>query len=291
MLKKILKWTGIITGSLVLLLCIFYTVVYFKTEARANKIYTVSIQQLIIPTDSASYALGAHVAAVRGCNDCHSGGGIAFFDDKNPIALLHSANLTSGKGGIQYTDQDWIRALRHGLGKDGKSLWFMPSQHTSAGLSNTELGALICYLKKLPPVDNVHPQKTFKPLGRLLTFLNKFPMFTAEAIDHTINTYPEEVKPEATAAYGKYLAISCSGCHGPAYKGGPSHGDNEPPIPDLTSTGHLGIWKSEQFITALQTGKTPEGRVLSDFMPWKSIGKANTELELKAIYLFLHQSK
>jgi len=290
MLKKIFKWTGIVIGSLILILLVFYAVVYFKTEARANKIYTVNIQALTIPTDSASYALGAHVAAIKGCNDCHANGGLPFFDDKNPVALLHTANLTTGKGGINYTDQDWIRALRHGVGKDGKSLWFMPSQHTSASLSNTELGALIFYLKKLPPVDNVHPQKAFKPLGRLLTYLGKFPMFTAEAIDHTA-TFPNEVKPEVTAAYGKYLAVGCQGCHGLNFKGGPAHGPDEPPIPDLTSTGNVGKWTSDQFITALHTGKKPDGKLLSDFMPWKTLGKAHNEDELKAVYLYLHDLK
>jgi len=290
MIKKILKWTGIIMGSLLLLILLFYALVYFKTEARANKVYEVNIQQLTIPTDTASYAIGDHVAAVRGCKDCHMNGGVPFFDEKSPIALLYTANLTSGKGGINYNDQDWIRALRHGVGKDGKSLWFMPSQHTSAGLSNKELGALICYLKKLEPVDAVHPQKMMKPLGRLITFLGKFPMFPAEVINHNA-IFPNEVKPAATAAYGSYLVVGCQGCHGPAYKGGPSHGDGEPPIPDLTTTGNVGKWTSGQFIATLQTGKTPDGRLLSDFMPWKAVGKSHTGEELKAIYLYLHQLK
>jgi mono/diheme cytochrome c family protein len=290
MLKKILKWTGIVIGSLLVLVLIFYTVVYFKTESRVNKIYTVNIQPLTILTDSASLALGAHISAIKGCNDCHANGGIPFFDDKNPVVLLHTANLTTGKGGINYTDQDWIRALRHGVGKDGKSLWFMPSQHTSANLSNKELGALIGYLKQLPPVDNVHPEKHLKPLGRLLTFFGKFPLFTAEAIDHNA-LFVDDIKPEVTAAYGKYLAVGCQGCHGISYKGGPGHGPDEPPIPDLTSTSNVGKWTSDQFVTVLHTGKKPDGKVLSDFMPWKTLGKAHTEDELKALYLYLHNLK
>jgi mono/diheme cytochrome c family protein len=290
MLKKILKWTGIVLGSLLGLILLFFIAVYFKTESRANKVYEVKVQQLVIPTDSASYALGAHVAAIRGCMDCHVKGGVPFFDEKNPLALLYTANLTSGKGGINYTDKDWIRALRHGIGKDGKSLWFMPVQHSSAALSNHELAALIGYLKKMEPVDAEHPKKKMKPLGRLLTFLGIFPMFPAEEVNHNA-TFPDEVKPEATAAYGKYLVVGCQGCHGKNYKGGPSNAPGEPPIPDLTTTGDLGKWNSDQFITALHTGKTPDGRTLSGFMPWSTIGKAHTEEELKAIYLYLHELK
>lgn len=290
MLKKILKWTGILIGSLLVLLLIFYGVVYFKTEARANKIYQVNIQQLTIPSDSASLALGDHIAGVRGCKDCHANGGIAFLDENNPIGLLYAANLTSGKGGINYTDQDYIRALRHGVGKDGKSLWFMPVQHTTAAISNKELGALICWLKNMQPVNAVHPQKEMKPLGRVLTFLNKFPMFPAEMINHNAS-YPEDVKPEVTAAYGNYLAISCQGCHGENLKGGPPTKPGEPTIPNLTATAHLGKWSSDQFVGTIRTGKTPEGRLLSDYMPWKAVGKAMNDDELKAIYLYLHQLK
>ncbi|MEO6548685.1 MAG: c-type cytochrome [Ferruginibacter sp.] len=290
MFKKILKWTLRIIGSFLLLAILFYTLVYFKTEARANKVYTVNIQKLVILTDSASLKLGAHVAGVRGCNDCHANGGVPFFDDKNPLALLHTSNLTTGKGGINYTDTDWIRAFRHGLGKDGKSLWFMPVQHTSAGLSNKELGALIGYLKQLPPVNNVHPKKEMKPLGRLLTFLGKFDMFPAEILNHNA-IFADEVKPEITAAYGKYLAISCQGCHGNNFRGGPGHGPGEPDIANLTQTGHLGHWGSDQFITAMQTGKTPEGKLLSDYMPWKSLGKAHNKEELQAIFLYLKEMK
>jgi hypothetical protein len=288
--KKILKWTGIVLGSLLVLAVIFFAVAYFKTESRANKVYNVSIQQLEIPSDSASYELGKHVAAVRGCNECHTDGGRAFFDEKNPLVLLYASNLTKGKGGIEYSDQDWIRALRHGLGKDNKSLWFMPSQHTSAKLSNKELGALICYLKQLPPVDKTRPQKAFKPLGRVVTFFGDFPLFPAEYIDHSA-TFPDDVKPEATAAYGKYLAVGCQGCHGQALKGGPPHEPGTPSFPDITSTGNLGKWNNDQFILALRSGKTPEGKLLSDYMPWKGVGNAHTDDEIKAIFLYLQGLK
>ena len=290
MLKKVLKWIGILIGSLLVLLLIFYAVVYFKTEARANKIYQVNVQQLTIPSDSASLALGDHIAGIRGCKDCHGNGGIAFLNESDPIGLLYASNITRGKGGINYTDQDWIRALRHGLDKTGKSLWFMPVQHTTAAISKKDLGALICWLKKMEPIDVVHPKKEMKPLGRLLTFLGKFPMFPAEMINHNAS-YPEDVKPAVTEAYGHYLAVSCQGCHGENLKGGPSHAPDEPPIPDLTSTAHLGKWSSDQFIASIRTGKTPEGKLLSDFMPWKTMGKAMYDDELKAIYLYLHELK
>ncbi|HEX8357105.1 MAG TPA: hypothetical protein VF610_06835, partial [Segetibacter sp.] len=148
-MRKILKWTGIILGAILLIVLVFYLVVYFKTEARINKVYAVKQQPLIIPTDSASYIQGKHIAENRGCLGCH-GNNLAsaeFRQDANsPLGILYAANLTSGKGGINYSDEDWIKALRHGLNKQNKSVWFMPS-HEVAHISNQELSQLICYLK------------------------------------------------------------------------------------------------------------------------------------------------
>lgn len=292
MLRKILKWSGIFIGCLILIVIAFYAVAYISVNARANKVYAVHLQQLAIPDDTASYEMGRHTAAIRGCFDCHGDnlGGKVFMSDSTPIGILYSSNLTNGQGGIKYTDQDWVRALRHGLNKENKSVWFMPAQHTTSQLSNKELGSLICFLKKQPPVNNVQPAHELKPLGTIMTFLDKIPLFPAEVIDHNA-TYADEVKVEVTASYGKYLAISCAGCHGEQFKGGPGHSPDEPAIPDLTSTGNLGKWTSDQFVATLRTGQTPEGKLLSDYMPWKVFGKESTEEELQAIYLYLHNLK
>jgi mono/diheme cytochrome c family protein len=291
MLKKILKWTMIILGSLVAIIIVFYCVVYFKTEARINKVYSVTLQKLTIPADSASYVAGKHIAENRGCIGCHGAdlaGGRAFQNEESPIGIIYAANITSGKGGIHFTDEDWIRVLRHGLGKDNKSVWFMPS-HEIYHISNQQMGELISYVKTFPPVDKTVTPHSLKPLGRVLTFLDKFPLLPAEMIDHNA-VYKDKVQPAVTAEYGAYLATVCQGCHGPNMKGGPAHEPNGTAIADISSTGHPGKWQAEGFITALRTGKTPEGKTLNpDAMPWKFL--TFTDDELKAIHLYLQQVK
>lgn len=288
MLRKTLKWTARTVGSLLLLVAIFYALVYFKTEARINKEYSVTLQPLTIPTDSISYAKGKHIATNRGCMGCHGpnlAGGETILPPGSPLGVLQAANLTSGQGGINYTDQDWIRVLRHGLNKQNKSVWFMPS-HEVYHISNQELGQLICYLRQQPPVDNVTLAKSLKPMGRALTFFNAFPLLPAEMIDHHA-VYKDTVQKAVSAEYGAYLATICQGCHGPQLKGTPSRGENEPASPDITSAGHPGKWREADFITALRTGNTPEGKHLSDAMPWKYFNF--TDDELKAIFLHLKQ--
>ncbi len=275
-------------GSLLSIVIILYAIVYFKTEERINKIYTVKLQKLAIPGDSVSYVRGKHIAENRGCIGCHGenlAGGRAFQDEQSPVGILYARNITAGKGGINYTDEDWVRVLRHGLGKDNKSLWFMPS-HEIYHISNKDMSELICFVKQHPPVDKTTPPKSLKPLGRVLTFLDKFPLLPAEMIDHNA-VYADKIEPAVTAAYGGYLATVCKGCHGPNLKGAPAHSPNEPVIPDISATGHPGKWQAEGFITALRSGKTPEGKQLSEAMPWKFL--TFTDDELKAIHLYLQQ--
>lgn len=277
-------------ASLITIAIIFYGIVYFRTERRINKKYNVKLQSLTIPNDSLSYITGKHIAENRGCLGCHGnnlGSGKVFLDNSSPVGVLAASNITSGKGGIRYNDEDWIRVLRHGLNKNNQSVWFMPS-HEVSHISNQEMAQLISYLKKQPPVDAEMPAKKIKPLGRVLTFFDQLPLLPAEMINHNA-VYKDKIQPAVTAQYGGYLATSCKGCHGDNFKGAPAHGPSEPPIPDISLTGRPGKWKDDQFITALRTGKTPEGKHLSDAMPWKSFTYTNDEL--KAISLYLHELK
>lgn len=287
-MKRVLKWIGISIGSLLMLLLIGYIVIYFKTESRINKIYGVQVQKITIPKDTAALALGKHLSEIRGCQDCHGKNlaGKVFIDDPQ-LGRIVASNLTRGTGGImrEYTNRDLIRVLKHGVRKDGKSVIFMPSEVFTL-LSAEDIGALIAYLKSLPPVDNVLPGHHLKPLARVLTAFNQFPLLPAEKIDHTRPSV-SAVKPEISAAYGKYIAVTCIGCHRENYKGGGPLGPDSPPVPDITRSGNVGKWTEAQFIKTLRTGVTPEGKKMDPKnMPW-NMTKEFTETEIKSVYLFL----
>lgn len=289
-MKKIFKWLGFTFLALLLLVGIFYGVAYFSTQSRINKVYNVTPQKLVIPTDSASYNRGKFLASNRGCTGCH-GADLSGFEvilpENSPLGTLVARNITSGEGGIQFTDEDWIRLLRHGIDKEGKPVWFMPSDEV-AHLSNRDMADLICFLKQQPPINHTVPVRKLKPLGRILVFLGQFPLLPAEIIDHKAN-YKDEIIATATPEYGAYLATSCSGCHAKNFKGAPSHTPEQPPIPNISSTGDLGKWSQTEFVTLMQTGKMPNGKQVSDAMPYKLF--AYSDIELKAIYAYLHQLK
>jgi cytochrome c553 len=288
-LRKVLKWTLRSLAALVVLLVVAYAVIYFITENRLSKTYEVDVVHLTIPTDAESIAKGGHVIATRGCQDCHGKdlSGKIMIDDPG-LGRIVASNLTAGKGGVggEFSAEDWVRAIRHGVGPDKKPLKVMPSNEFS-GISNADLANMIGYIKSLPPVDNELPEHNLKPLARVLFVAGPLAgLTTADKIDHA-QEFTDKLTPAVTVEYGKYLAVSCSGCHGQDFKG------QEMPIPgmkasaNITSTGDLGKWTEAQFMTVLKTGKRPDGRQLDNKdMPWE-MTRNFTDDEMKSIYLFL----
>jgi mono/diheme cytochrome c family protein len=252
--------------------------------------YDVSVEPVPIPTGEAAISDGRNIATIHYCAFCH-GENLAgkVLLDTPAMAVAYAPNLTGGAGGVgsTNTDEDWVRAIRHGVGHDGRGLVAMPSTIWYR-LNDEDLGALIAYLRSLPPVDNELPARRIGPLGRLLVALGQFPSTGAALIDHNA---PRHAAPERgiTAAYGEYLAQStCSACHGENLNGGTVRGlDGELEIAlNLTPGGALADWSEAQFITALRSGVTPNGRVLSETMPWQYVGQMTDE-ELRAVWLYL----
>ncbi|HMN31356.1 MAG TPA: hypothetical protein PKE45_24610, partial [Caldilineaceae bacterium] len=82
-----------------------------------------------IPGDAAAIQRGEHIATTIGlCKRCHGenlGGKVDFAVPG--LVTIPTPNLTSGAGGIgsEYSDEDWVRAIRHGVGRDGRALMLM----------------------------------------------------------------------------------------------------------------------------------------------------------------------
>jgi mono/diheme cytochrome c family protein len=293
MIRKILKWIGIVLGSLIGLLVLAFVVLYIIGSVQWNKMhgkYDVRVETIPIPTDQASIVRGEHIATIRMCRHCHIENLSGQTAGAPILITLSVPNLTSGAGGVGDTnmDEDWVRAIRHGVGHDGGGLVLMPSRIWYY-LSDEDLGALIAYLKSLPPVDKEMPPTDLGPLGRVMLTLGQLPPEIEPnvlVIDHD-GPRPVAPQPGLTVEYGKYLATTCTLCHGGNLNGQTNReGGNVYVAPNLTPGGETGFWSEEKFITTLRTGVTPSGHKLNDFMPWKYFGQMTDE-ELKAVWLYL----
>lgn len=289
-MKRVLKWIGIVLGSLIGIILASAAVLYFIGDSRLNKKYDFPPSNITVPSDAASIELGKHRAEVL-CEGCH-GKDLSGDDDyfnAPPLGTIASANLTSGAGGIggEFTTEDYVRAIRHGIDRAGKPI-FMTAVPSTAHLSDEELGAIIGYLKTIPPVDHTVREKHFTPLARILLAAGVLGKLPAESVSHDVHvTAPA---PGPTAEYGEYLVNTndCRICHGQNLNGGPFPDPTIKKIsPNLTPGGELNAWTDEQFVNTLRTGKTPGGHELDpNFMPWKYYRLFHDD-ELQAIRLYL----
>lgn len=288
-MKKALKWIGIVIGSLVTLALIFYAIVYFNIGHRISKTYAFQQETILIPTDSATIAQGAHLVAIKGCTDCHGKNmeGKVMINDGG-LGTLTAPNLTKGVGGLpnEYNTVNWLTALRHGVNKQGNPLLLMPS-HESTLLKEKDMAAIIAYCQQLEPVNNELPVTKIGPVVRVMTFLGKMPLLSVEMIDHNAPMTGEILQGDLITE-GKYLAISCKGCHRDNMQGGAPLAPGFPEVPNITAMGPSGKWTQEQFTTMLRTGKTPTGRQIdNENMPWKMTAQYTDE-EINALYTYLH---
>jgi cytochrome c553 len=267
-----------------------YALVYVKVETRRRAHIATPTREFSLPTDAASLAEGQRLVKVKACADCHGAdfsGGI-FIHDAG-MGRWVATNLTTGKGSAvkDYTPQDWLRAIRYGVARTGRPLIGMPSGDYQA-TSDEDLGRIIAYLKSLPPVDHEWPKTRIGPLARILYVSHKLPLlFPYEEVNFDV-VPPAKVTPEPTAKYGGYLANACSGCHHALFSGGPVPGvpSSWPPAANLTPGGPLKNWTLEQFMTAMRTGKRPDGSEINgNYMPWRSTAEMNN-VELEALYHF-----
>jgi mono/diheme cytochrome c family protein len=292
-IRKIFKWTGIVLGSLVGLLLLAFIVLNIVGTAGWNQLhgkYDVPAETITVPTDPASIERGKHVATIHMCGRCHTDTLSGQSESLPGVFTVSMPNLTRGSGGVgaANADADWVRAIRHGVGHDGRGLVLMPARHFYY-LSDSDLGALIAYLKSLPPVDNTLPPTDLGPLGRVMLAIGQLPpdaIPDVTVIDHK-GPRPVAPPPGVTAEYGKYLTYICSSCHGPNFSGQIMRESGQRYLaPNLTRGGEPGTWSEADFIATLRTGVTPSRHQLIEMMPWKYFGQM-TDDELRAVWLYL----
>jgi mono/diheme cytochrome c family protein len=213
-----------------------------------------------------------------------------------PPGKFYPRNITPDtETGIgTFTDGQIARALRDGVGHDGRALLpFMEMQ----GLSDEDLVAVVSYLRSQPPVHHVVPAHEFTLLGMIVkaTILAN-PVGPKET---PLTTNPHG----ATVENGRYLVESvsnCWSCHtqrdvktgamvGPHLGGATMVDEIDPkrtwaPV-NLTSeptTGRLARLTEDQFVARIRAGRAIPGSP----MPWQQFQKMNED-DLRAIYRYL----
>ena len=284
-MKRLFKWLGILVGAVAVAIVMLVAYVYLASSRVMARTYSVQPPTVAIPTDAASIARGKYLTEkVAVCTDCHGrdlGGQVV--DDNAALGRLVAVNVTRGRGGLpaDYTDQDFVRVLTHGVKRDGRSVIFMPV--VDYVFTAEDLGAIVAYVKSVPPVDRTVPEMSVGPMARALGLFSNFPLASASMIDHGQPRLAARPDPADAIASGRYLVTSagCHACHGPQLTGGmgpPPGGANITPV-------GIGTWSERDFVTAIRTHRRPNGTTISEAMP-RSYGDMSDE-DLSRLYAYL----
>lgn len=286
-MKKILKRVGIVLGVLIVLLIVIVGGLHFMGQSRLNNAPEVTVTAVSASTNEAAIERGEHLATISGCRECHTRNlaGQAFVNEA-PIGYIPAPNLTPGGVGANYTDEDWDRAIRHGVAKDGRVMTIMASNHY-AEYGDDDFANLIAYLKSVPPVENTLGPRQIQFPGTIIFGMLAYDSWAVNQIDHAAVGGRNAPPMEATAEYGEYLVsiASCGSCHAENLAGNTPDSDS-PQGPNITPGGKVKGWTAEEFALAVRTGQTPEVHRLSNEMPWAQYA-VMSDTEVQALWQYI----
>jgi len=236
---------------------------------------------------------GRHLVESRyGCAECHGrdfSGGVMV--DAVPIGRIFGPNLTAGRGGAtsEYGAGDWDRIVRHGVKPDGRPS-IMPSEDYEL-MSDQELSDVIAYISSHPPVDHVVPPPRLGPLGRFLVATGRMPL-SASVIESHDRAHPALPPPaDVSLEFGRHLAGTCTGCHGPDLTGGKIPGGDPSWVPASNLTPHadgLAGWSYDDFAVAMRHGRLPDGsEVRAPMTLVIPYAQSMTDVELQALWKYV----
>jgi mono/diheme cytochrome c family protein len=251
------------------------------------------------------------VMHVSDCVGCHSQHDWTKHDDPvlpNTLGSGQNLNLLKGLPGKVYapnispdpetgagnwSDDQLARAIREGIGHDGRALFPLMPYPDFRTLSDEDLASIIVYLRSVPPV------RIQQPPTELIFPVN----YLIRSVPEPLNAPVPEPDVSTPERRGKYLVTvaGCTDCHTPQ----DAHGQ---PLPGMDFAGGFildGPWGRvasanitsdpsgipyydlSLFTQAMRTGYV-KARELNQIMPWHSFS-GMTDQDLAAIFAFVHQ--
>jgi mono/diheme cytochrome c family protein len=162
---------------------------------------------------------GAYLARAADCVVCHTSGGgkeyaggLAF---TLPFGTLYSTNITADKetGIGNYSDQEFLDAVRRGVRRDGARLYPAMSYTSYSYLTDADALAIKAYLFSLPPVHAKAPENTLA-----FPFNQRWSMIFWSALFNRDTRFAPDSDRSPEWNRGAYLAEAlahCGECHTP----------------------------------------------------------------------------
>jgi mono/diheme cytochrome c family protein len=217
------------------------------------------------------------------------GSGAFLYDTKE--ARLVAPNITPDKetGAGSWTDDMLSRAIREGVGHDGRALSNPMFWSSFRDLSDEDLASVVVYLRTLAPVKNKLPKRRFSLEKEKQLQTTSMPLLTPVAA--------RDLSDPLTR--GRYYigTADCVGCHTGWYERNPGYYGGGQEIKKVQDTSYVfsanitphatGLqgWSPELFTQVIRTGKSG---ILDPVMPWIAY-KNMTDEDLSAILMALQK--
>lgn len=310
---KIVKRTLLVLAALLVLGVLLVVTKFYVLSPEARAATDVKAPSTPEAIERGRY-LAHHVAVCMGCHsqveeskpgepiaEGRTGSGRDFGEIPGFPGHIRAPNLTPDKqtGIGNFTDGELLRALREGIGRDGRVLFpMMPYRTYAKSLSDADALAIISYLRSLKPIKNqVAPISIDFPVS----------MFIRALPAPVIESPPPAPPASDQLARGNWLLVvgNCHDCHdsfdnhrepipGKELAGGaefPIAGKGSLFVPNITSDKATGIgsYTDEDLMRVLSEGVGKSGRKLYG-MPWPYYGGL-VEEDKRALIAALRQVK
>jgi mono/diheme cytochrome c family protein len=299
-LKKIAVWgCGIILTGLVVLITVtmgWRPVFGARSRPLTDRHFQVTPERL----ERGEYLVNGPAA----CFDCHSqiskefeklqpgeapvfsklGGGRVMYEQGDVRLVVPNITPDMETGAGIWTDDQFARAIREGIGHDGRTLFPLMPYDDFRNLTDEDLASIIVYVRSLEPVHNELPKSKIPfPLSRLI---NAAPQPVYGAVVQNTSTPLKR---------GAYLAKigHCVNCHTPKDKfgkpepgmefaGGESFGPTVVSANITPDPSGISYYDEKLFIKVMRTGHVG-ARPLNAPMPWWFFKNMNDD-DLKALF-------
>lgn len=226
---------------------------------------------------------GEYLARAGDCVACHTAkGGKPFAGGlpmETPIGTLYSTNITPDKTGLgDYSFEDFDQAVRHGVAKDGSTLYPAMPYPSYARVSESDMQALYAYfMKGVEPVAQVNKDSDIPwPLSMRWPLAGWRWMFAPKVED-----YKAQAGADPVISRGAYLVEGlghCGACHTPraltmqekslSASDGSAFLSGSAPLEGWIAKSlrgdhkdGLGSWSEEQLVQFLKTGRSDRSAV------------------------------
>ncbi len=239
------------------------------------------------------------VEGIAGCGNCHTPMGpegpireqalSGRLVEKNDAFTAIAPNITPASAIADWSDAELARAIREGIRPDGSLIGPPMPFAMYRGLSDSDLSAIVAYLRILPAIESDLPTSTYNiPLP--------------PAYGPPIDTVADVAKAE-TVEYGAYLAgpvAHCMECHTPMGPMGPMidtdlgrggfefHGPWGTSVASNLTTHADGLasYSDDEIKAMITMGKQPDGTPMMPPMPYGYLAQMDST-DLNAIVLYL----